>query len=523
MTNKIKTIILIFGFILLFSNCANFQGEKKTSFNRLDNNNYIPLTSTGPYEIINIPAENRRNVMKVDGSAVEWAIAMYSLERYKDKPVKITFSVDVKREGDMGNLNWQVNNNPGYPSIGSINNAIPDVWHTISGTISLIPTADKPYLYLTNWFNNTESTIYYLCNFKIKIEDTVVVPPPNPIADLNLTPLKSAYADAFLIGTIINPAYMAGEYLKLLTHHYNTVTAENALKPIELAPLEKGGQYRWETADKMVNTMLENGIEVQGHVLVWHEQTPAWMTSGTREEVIANLENHITQILNHFRGRILSWDVVNEAIRDDLQNVNASTNWRNCMRTSGNPWFTALGSDYIEISFRKMREIDPNAKLYYNDYGLNNRNKAQAVVNMVNDINRRYKIETGSSRNLIDGIGMQGHYNLNININHVRVSIQLLTSTGLEISITELDISTVGYVPGSFRDSVMNERQARIQADIYASLFKLFLEFKEHIYRVTMWGSDDYNSWLSAGNPCLFDRNLKPKPAFYAVLNAIGN
>ena len=520
MTKKVKLFILFCGFILLFSNCANFPGDKKKAFDKFEYNNYIALTSTGPYEIVDLPFEGRKNVMKVNGKSVDWAVAMYSLENYKNKPIKITFSVDVKRQGDMGSLNWQVNNSPGYPSICSINNAVPNIWHTMSGTISLIPAAAEPYLYLTNWFNNTESTIYYISNLKIKIEDTVVLPPPNPNPDLTLTPLKSAYAGAFLIGTIINPVYMEGNYLKLLTHHYNAVTAENALKPIELAPLTKGGQYRWEVADNMVNKMIENGIEVQGHVLIWHEQTPTWMTSGTRQEVIANLENHIAQISKHFKGRVSSWDVVNEAIRDDVQNVTANTNWRNCVRSSGNPWFTALGADYIEISFRKMREADPDAKLYYNDYGLNNRNKAQAVVNMVNDMNKRYKAETG--RNLIDGIGMQGHYGLNTNINDVRASLQLFAGTGLEISITELDISTAGYVPGNFRDSVMSGNQAAAQANAYASLFKLFLEYKDHIYRVTMWGSDDHNSWLSAGNPCLFDRDLNAKPAFHAVLNAAG-
>jgi len=522
MTKNLKLFILFFGFILLFSNCANFPGDKKTSFNKFEYNNYVALTSTGPYEIVNLPAEGRRNVMKVNGSTVDWAVAMYSLEEYKDKPIKITFSADVKRQGAMGSLNWQINNSPGYPSISSINNAVPNIWHTFSGTISLIPTAGEPYLYLTNWFNNTESTIYYISNFKVKIEDTVVLPPPNPNPDLSLTPLKSAYAGSFLIGTIINPIYMTGNYLKLLTHHYNAATAENALKPIELAPLAKGGQYRWEVADNMINLMVENGLEVQGHVLVWHEQTPTWMTSGTRQEVITNLDNHITQVLTHFKGRVLSWDVVNEAIRDDIRNITASTNWRNCVRSSGNPWHAALGVDYIELSFRKAREIDPNVKLYYNDYGLNNRNKAQAVVNMVNDINRRYKAETGGNRNLIDGIGMQGHYGLNTNINDVRAAIELFIGTGLEISITELDISTAGYVPGGFRDSIMSNSQAQAQANAYASLFKLFLEYKEHIYRVTMWGSDDYNSWLSAGNPSLFDRNLNAKPAFHAVLNAVG-
>jgi len=509
--------------MLLFFNCSNLSNINKKIFNGFEKNRYIALSSTGPYEITDLPEDNRKNVMKIDGASVDWGIAMYSLEKYKNKPIKITFSVDVKRQGEMGSLNWQINNNPGYPSISIINNAVPGVWHTMRGTISIIPAAELPYLYLTNWFNNTENTIYYIDNFNITIESTEVLPPPNPNPDLTLTSLKSVYANAFRIGAIINPVYMTGNYFKILTHHFNAVTAENALKPLELAPLTKDGQYRWEIADNMVNTMIQNGIEVQGHVLVWHEQTPAWMTAGTREEVTANMENHITQVLNHFRGRVLTWDVVNEAIRDNVQNVNASTDWRTCVRSSGNPWFAALGADYIEMAFRKAREIDPGVKLYYNDYGLNNRNKAQLTVNMVNDINNRYRAETGGRRNLIEGIGMQGHYGLNINVNDVRSSIENFITTGLEISITELDISTAGYNPGNQKDSVMNSRQALAQANTYASLFKLFYEYRDYIYRVTMWGIDDHNSWLSTGNPCLFDRDLTAKPAFFSVLNAPGN
>jgi len=519
-----KKIIKYFIFysisVMLLCSCINLSGFNKKTFEKLETNRYVPLTSTGPYEIINLPNEGRKNVMKIDGSDVEWGIVLYSLLEYKDKPVKITLSVDVKRQGAMGDLNWQVNNHPDYPSVESHSNVMPDIWHTMNGSLSIIPTAEMPFLYLTNWFNNTESTIYYIDNFNVTIEDTVVLPPPSPNPDFTLTPLKSVYRDSFLIGTVINPVNMTNPYFDLLVHHFNAVTAENALKPIELAPAVKGGQYRWQIADNMVNAMLRNGIEVQGHALVWHAQTPAWMTAGTREEVIANLENHFTQVLNHFKGRVTSWDVVNEAIRDNLWNIGPATNWRTCVRSTANPWYTALGADYVELSFRLIRRIDPSAKLYYNDYGLDNRNKSQVVVNMVNDINNRYKAETGGRRNLIEGIGMQGHYGLHTNINDVRSSIERFISTGLEISITELDINTGHFIVGNKRDTIMSDETALAQAQIYESLFKLFLEYKDHIYRVTMWGLDDHNSWLSAGNPCLFDRDLNAKPAFFTVLNA---
>jgi len=96
----------------------------------------------------------------------------------------------------------------------------------------------------------------------------------------SITPLKTIYKDHFLIGNIINGRYMTGEYLDLLTTHYNTVTAENDMKPNSLAPRERGGQYRWDTADSMVRLMDDYDIQIHGHTLVWHSQTHAWMTEG---------------------------------------------------------------------------------------------------------------------------------------------------------------------------------------------------------------------------------------------------
>jgi endo-1,4-beta-xylanase len=328
-----------------------------------------------------------------------------------------------------------------------------------------------------------------------------------------IVPLKTIYQDYFLIGNIINPRYMLDEYFEVLTTHYNTVTCENDMKPDRLAPREKGASYRWTTADSMVSKMAEYNIKVHGHTLVWHSQTPAWMTTGTPAEVRENMVSYIKAVLGHYKGKVFSWDVVNEALREGVND----SNWRNNLRTDSG-WYIAMGADYIELAFRTAREADPDVLLYYNDYNLNNQRKSDAVRNLVKELNDKYKAE-GNTRNLIDGIGMQAHYSVNTRIGDVSASIGKFAEIGVIVDISELDLETKtsGGSSRTGRNSVMTDTEARLQAIQYALLFKVFMEYKDHITRVTMWGIDDENSWRSFGNPCLFDEDLKPKPAFFAV------
>jgi len=334
--------------------------------------------------------------------------------------------------------------------------------------------------------------------------------------------LKNIYAGKFLIGNIINNTYMSGNHNKYLLAHYNTVTCENDMKPDYLAPSSKGGSYNWEKADNMVDAMIAAGMKVHGHTLVWHRQTPSWMTNGSKEEVTANLEKYITDVIKHFEGRVTSWDVVNEAIKGDFKSADpAPTGWKDVLRTDS-PWYQALGADYVEIAFKAAREAaGPDVKLYYNDYGMNVRNKGIAVYNLIKDIN--------TGKKLIDGMGMQGHYGLYIPeetlvtgityYDNVKYALERFISLGITVDISELDVTAGADQEGTGKSSAMSSADQKKQAEVYAMLFRLFREHSDHITRVTMWGLDDKTSWKSAGNPCLFDGNLKPKPAFWAVSN----
>jgi len=328
---------------------------------------------------------------------------------------------------------------------------------------------------------------------------------------------KAVYKNDFLVGNIINEKYMDGAYFDVIKNHFNIITPENNLKPVSVTS-NRGGAYNWSYADKMVNRSLENGIPVHGHVLVWHDWTPEWMTKGTRAEVEDTMKNYITDVLNHYRGKIHSWDVVNEAVGNYLSAQDAK-DWKKCLRTE-NPWYRALGAGFIETAFRTAREADPDITLYYNDNWLEWPTKTDAVWKMINDINSRYKKETGQARNLIEGLGIQSHYDAKwFDENRVRLSLEKLKTLNIEIAISELDVNFADYKEGSGKDIIMSEYDAAVQARIYAQLFKIYREYSAYISRVTMWGIDDHNSWISAGTPCLFDRYLNPKKAFNAVFN----
>jgi len=351
--------------------------------------------------------------------------------------------------------------------------------------------------------------------------------------------LWKIYEDKFLIGNIINDTYKSGKYLKYLTTHYNAVTCENDMKPSSLAP--SSGNYTWSNADSMVNTAIANGMEVHGHTLVWHRQTPSWMYTSNAE---TNMKNHITNVINHFKDRVKSWDVVNEAVKGFSSNDPLPTSWlasylRTTSTDSNNPenhWQKYVGDDYIEIAFKAAREADPDALLYYNDFDMHVRNKSKAVYYLIKEINDRYAAENDGAK-LIDGVGIQGHWGhflndkdnkgINTYFENIKMAIEDFISLEIYIDISELDIRIGDAPEGTNSNSSMSSSDAQKQAQLYAQVFNMLLEFKEdeviqeQIRRVTMWGIDDKNSWKSKGNPCLFDGNLKAKPAFWAVSEAV--
>lgn len=335
--------------------------------------------------------------------------------------------------------------------------------------------------------------------------------------------MKEKYRDSFLIGNIFNSYNLSGEDRDILLKHFNVITGENNMKPEILAPAKN--YYNWTEADAMVDFAEENGLDVIGHTLVWHKQTPAWFTEGTAEEVWQNMETYIKTVVGRYKGRVKGWDVVNEAIRDNIDQLPLS--WSDYIRkesdASGTPWFRALkDADYIYRAFLFAHEADPDAELYYNDYNLDMPYKREAAALLVEHINNKYKEEYDTDENLIDAIGMQSHYSLETNVDEVRNSIDRFREIGVKVNITELDIcinrvddNGEGADSGSY---VFNASDEMKQAVKYAELMTVYEDNADIIDRVTFWGYSDGKSWRSAQYPLMFNADLTPKKAFYAIM-----
>jgi endo-1,4-beta-xylanase len=334
--------------------------------------------------------------------------------------------------------------------------------------------------------------------------------------------LKGAFAGHFAIGAAIPGAELNDAERQLLGKQFTTVTPENCMKPQWLHPEE--ARYNFARADALVEFAQASGLTVNAHTLVWHNQCPDWFfTAGGkpagRDLVLKRLRDHIAAVAGHFAGKVVSWDVVNEALDDGKGYLRKSK------------WFTTIGEDFIAEAFIAAHQADPKAELYYNDYNIEQPAKRGKTLRLVHDLKAR-KVP-------ITGVGIQGHWKLDqIPFEDIETSIEAFHAEGMKVMITELDIDVVtrrtsGAEAGAvetveadpFAKGLPPEIQKRL-ADQYARLFALFLKHSDKISRVTFWGLHDGRSWLNSwpskrtNHPLLWDRSLNPKPALKAVLAA---
>ncbi|HEX8607328.1 MAG TPA: endo-1,4-beta-xylanase, partial [Pedobacter sp.] len=174
--------------------------------------------------------------------------------------------------------------------------------------------------------------------------------------------LKDYYQSYFPIGVAVTPGQLKDPAQRdLILRHFNSLTAENAMKMGPIHPEEN--RYDWTGADAIVNFAVANGLKVRGHNLCWHTQAPKWMFQGesgnpvTKEVLLERLKAHIYAVVGRYKGRIYAWDVVNEAVSDDPKQF-----LRNSL------WYQICGEDYIAKAFQYAHEADPKAVLFYNDY-----------------------------------------------------------------------------------------------------------------------------------------------------------
>ena len=332
--------------------------------------------------------------------------------------------------------------------------------------------------------------------------------------------MMDSYKDYFSIGVAVNQRNVSNpDQIALIKKEFNSITAENDMKPGEIHPKE--GVWNWERADKIANFCRENGIKLRGHCLCWHSQFADWMFTDKKgkpvkkEVFYERLREHIHTVVNRYKDIVYAWDVVNEAMADD------GRSWpgREQSPYRQSRHFQLCGDEFIAKAFQFAREADPNALLFYNDYSCVDEGKRERIYNMVKKMK-----DAGVP---IDGIGMQGHYNIYFpSEEQLEKAIVRFKELVNHIHITELDLRMNQEMGGQLHGFSRGEAKPipaymnTLQTDQYARLFKVFRRHKDVIDCVTFWNLGDRDSWLGVNNhPLPFDENYRPKACYRAIRN----
>lgn len=317
--------------------------------------------------------------------------------------------------------------------------------------------------------------------------------------------LSKVYEESFNIGAAVNLRTIESQK-DLLSKHFNSITAENDMKFIEIQPAK--GQFTFEKADQLAAFAKENGMRMRGHTLVWHNQTPDWVyQEADRETLLQRMKDHITTVMKRYKGTIFCWDVVNEAVTDEGPELYRPTKW-----------LEIIGEDYIEKAFEFAHEADPDALLFYNDYNESSPEKREKIYKLVKSL-----VDKGVP---IHGVGLQAHWNLvNPRLEDIRIAIERYASLGLKLHLTELDVSVFNFEDKRTDLTEPTHKMLDLQAERYQQIFQLLREYRNHITSVTFWGAADDYTWLSdfpvkgrKNWPFLFDENHQAKESFWKVV-----
>ncbi len=337
-----------------------------------------------------------------------------------------------------------------------------------------------------------------------------------PIGPDSSRGLKDYYLSYFPVGAAVSARDLKTGEIPLILQQFNSLTPENAMKMGPIHPEEN--RYNWRDADSIVAFAQAHGLRVRGHNLCWHQQTPAWLfkdSLGNRVSkavLLQRLHDHITAVVSRYKGKIYAWDVVNEAIDDDSSKL-----LRNSL------WYQICGDDFIVKAFEYAHAADPNAQLFYNDYNTERPQKRERVFKLLQQLVK--------ASIPINGVGIQAHWSIyEPSATELKATIEKFASLGLKVQVTELDISIYPWEKNrrskrpDESDAYTPELEQR-QLQQYKNVFAVFRAYKNVISGVTFWNISDRYTWLDQypvpgrkNYPLLFDRDLKPKKAYWEVI-----
>lgn len=309
------------------------------------------------------------------------------------------------------------------------------------------------------------------------------------------------------------PLKTNGKYLELVDENIRSITPEVAMKMAGI--WYKGNkEYYWDDCDYFVDFAEKHNMRIHGHCLIWH-YSPKWIHEfkGNREDWIALMKEYITTVVTRYKGRIKSWDVVNEAIDDKHNGLRENS-----------VWYKNIGSDYIDLAFKFAHEADPDCLLFYNEYGSEQMpEKRDAIIRLVTDMKKR-----GIP---INGVGTQMHINLvECDRAKVEAGLKALASTGLLVHISEFDGGVNKWRAKESEVLPTAELEftpelAQRQKELYRDVANAYLELvpENQRYGITLWGLYDGDTWLDyiPDWPLPFDKDLNPKPAYQGFIDVL--
>ena len=302
------------------------------------------------------------------------------------------------------------------------------------------------------------------------------------------------------IGTAINTdlLFTDTQYRNLALSQFNIFTPENNLKPQFVQPTP--GIYDFAQTDQLIDIALKNNIAIHGHALVYIKSTPEWMVKSPKGTLQKVMTDHITDVVRHYKGRIAQWDVVNEPFSQKHALYGFGKTG-----LDENIWFEAMGEKYIDLAFQSARRADPNAKLYLNDYGMENDGQRwDALLNLVKRLKQR-----GVP---IDGVGFEGHIYTDgdyVKKDQLKKHMEELDKLGLLVRISEIDVTG---------DNASEQvKQYVLALDVCLGA--------PNCTSYSTWGiTDKYGSTtrsdrypLVYGTSLLWDKEMKPKPAYHEL------
>ncbi len=351
--------------------------------------------------------------------------------------------------------------------------------------------------------------------------------------------LKNTFADSFKMGVAVNQDIVTGKNAvaqSIIAKQFNTVTLENAMKAEVIYPQQ--GKVDFSGADAFIDFAKQNNMFTVAHTLVWHNQTPDWFFTNSKNEPntpaeqLEQMRKHIELVAGRYKNKVDAWDVVNEVIADD--GSYRPTVWVNRVGD---------GDTMVKAAFKYAQQYSPNTELYYNDFNAWRPEKRDGIIRMIKMLQKE------GIR--IDGIGIQAHWGLNFpKMQYIEQAIDAYAALGIKVMITELDIDVLpltkeGQITGTdmmkpqfqleefetYLDPYKNGLPSDVEVQLnarYKALFELFYAKRDKIDRVTFWGLHDGMSWKNdypipnrTNYPLLWDRNLNPKPVIKTIADVV--